>query len=90
MSSYFFGGFSANRNEPSGRLLNHSRMLFKPRMIGRALHREIERDFHVVLMTGRDQPAEVVERAEFGMHGVVAALLVADGVETAGIVWVRL
>ena len=55
-------------------------------MIGRALHGEIERHLHIVLVTGLDQPAEIGERAEFRMHGVVAALFVADGIEAAGIV----
>ena len=54
-------------------------------MIGRALHCEIERDFHLVLGAGRDQPAEVGERAELGVDRVMAALFVADGVEAAGI-----
>ena len=40
--------------------------------------------------TGIDKAAEVVERAELGMHRVVAALPAADGVGAAGIVWLRL
>ena len=38
---------------------------------------------------GIDEAAEVVERAELGMHGVVAALPAADGVGAAGIVRAR-
>ena len=60
-------------------------MLFQPWMVGRALHGEIERDLHVVLPAGLHQPAEIVERAEFRMHCVVAAMLVADGIEAARI-----
>ena len=37
-------------------------------------------------MAGLDQPAEIVERAELRVHGVVAAILVADGIEAAGVV----
>ena len=55
-------------------------------MIGRALHGEVERDLHVVLLAGLDQPAEIVERAELRIDRVVAAVLVADGIEAAGIV----
>ena len=44
-------------------------------MIGRALHGEIERDLHAVLAAGRHETAEIVERAELRMDGVVAALL---------------
>ena len=86
MSSYFFGGFSAKRIEPSGRKLEPLRMLLEPRMVERALHREVERDLHVVLAAGIDQPAEVLERAQLRIHRVMAAVLVADRVEAAGIV----
>jgi hypothetical protein len=49
MSSYFFGGFSANLIEPSGRQSNHSGMLLEPGMIRRALDGEVERDLQAVL-----------------------------------------
>ena len=41
-------------------------MLAQPRVVGRALHGEIERDFEAVRRGGVTQPAEVVERAESG------------------------
>src|SRR5581483_4797787 len=62
-------------------------MRFQPWMVRRALHREIERDFHLVGVAGGDQPIEVVERAELGMHSVMPTLLVADGIKAARIVW---
>ena len=42
-------------------------------MIGRALHGEVERDLHVVLLAGRDEIAEILQRAQFRMHRIVAA-----------------
>ena len=61
-------------------------MLLQPRMVGRALHGEIERDFHLVRVAGVDQAAEILERAELRLDRVVAAVLVADRIEAAGIV----
>ena len=61
------------------------RMLLEPGVIGRALHGEVERDFHAVLVACRDQGAEILERAEFRMHGVMAALDATDRIGTAGI-----
>ena len=58
-------------------------------MIRRALDGEVERHLHVQAAAGIDEAAEVVERAEFGMHGVVAALPASDGVGAAGIVAAR-
>ena len=43
-------------------------------MIGRTLHGEVERDFHVELLAGRDEFAEILQRAQFRMHRIVAAL----------------
>ena len=74
MSSYFFGGFSAYRIEPSGRRLNHSGCCLQPGMIRRALDGEVERDLHAEAAAGVDEAAEIVERAELRMHRVVAAL----------------
>ena len=54
-------------------------------MIGRALHGEIERDFHVERSAGRDELAEILQRAQFRMHRIVAALGRADRVGAAGI-----
>ena len=86
MSSYFFGGFSAYRIEPSGRQSNHLRMLPQPGMIRRALDGEIERDLHAVRGRGVAQAAEILERAERRMDRVVPALAAADRVGAAGIV----
>src|SRR6516164_1234863 len=54
-------------------------------MVGGALDREIERDLHAMAGAGRDQPAEIVERAQFGMDRVMSALDRADRVGAAGI-----
>jgi hypothetical protein len=64
-------------------VLEPFRMLLQPGVIRRALHREIERDFHIVLAADADESAEVVKRAELRMHGVVAAVLVTNGVKAA-------
>src|ERR1700759_5396996 len=37
-------------------------------------------------MTGIDQPSEILERAELRVHGVVPAVLIADGIKAARIV----
>ena len=54
-------------------------------MVGRALHGEVERDFHVVLLAGSDEGAEIFQRAQFRMDGVVAAFGRADRIGAAGI-----
>ena len=54
-------------------------------MIRRALDREVERDLQPVLVRCRDEPAEIVERAELRMDRVVPALLAADRVGAAEI-----
>ena len=61
-------------------------MLLDPRVVGRGVDGEVERDLQPVLARRRHQPGEVLERAELGMDGVVAALGRADGVGAAGIV----
>src|SRR5690606_25140661 len=50
-------------------------MLPDPRVVGRALDREVERDFQSVIRGRADQPVEVFHRSKFRMNGVVAALL---------------
>ena len=68
MSSYFFGGFSANLIVPSGRKRNHCGA--RAPMGGRArLDREIERHLHAELRRRVDEAAEIVQCAELGMHG---------------------
>src|SRR6185437_2535031 len=59
------------------------RMLLDPRMIGRTLHREIQGDFHIVFAARCNQAAEVIERAELRMHGIVTAKFVADRIKAA-------
>src|SRR5438874_2209041 len=49
-------------------------MLLEPRMVGRALHGEIERDFHLVLLAGGDEIAKILQRAKFGVHRIVTAI----------------
>ncbi len=65
------------------------RMLFQPRVIGRALNREVECDLEAVFMRGGEHLPEVVERAEFGMHGRVAAFLAASRVRAADVARLR-
>ena len=61
-------------------------MLLDPRVVGRALDREVERDLQAVRVGGVDQPVEVVEGAELGVERVVAAFLAADGIGAARVV----
>ena len=75
MSWYFFGGFSAYWIVPSGRWRNHSGCSLDPRVIGRALEGDVERDLDARARAPRaTRRAEVVERAELGMDRRVAAL----------------
>src|SRR5262245_33632660 len=60
-------------------------MLAQPRVIGRALDGEVERDLHAMIVAGADEATEVVERAKLRMHGVVPAFGTADGIWAAGI-----
>ena len=63
------------------------RMLLQPGMVGRALHGEVERDFHVVLAAGRRRSRRKSSSVPSSrMHRVVAALARADRVGAAGIV----
>ena len=54
-------------------------------MVGRALHREVERDLQAVRVCGRHEPPEVVDIAEVGMDRIVPAGLVADRVDGADV-----
>ena len=85
MSWYFLGGFSAYLSVPSGRRKNHSGMLLEPRVVGRAVDREVQGDVEAVLVRGRDERAEVLVGAELGVDRVVAPGLVADRVRAAGV-----
>jgi len=57
-----------------------------PRVIWRALHREVERHLHPVCRTRGHEAAKIGERAELRMDRVVATLRGADGIEAARIV----
>ena len=51
------------------------RVLLQPRVVGRALDREVERDLEALRLRVGDEPVEVRERPEVGMHRGVATLL---------------
>ena len=53
-------------------------VLAQPRMVGRALDREVERDVHSELVRGRGELSHILERSKLGMHRVVAARLGSD------------
>ena len=60
-------------------------VLGQPRVVGRALDREVERDVDAVAGRGSGQRAQVVDRAELGVDRVVAAGGVADRPRRAGV-----
>ena len=62
------------------------RMLLDPRMVGGALDGEVDGDLQAVVAGGLDQPGEIVEAAELGMDGVVAAVGRADRIGAARVV----
>ena len=74
MSWYFFGGFSAYWIVPSGRVLNHVGCSRHPRVVGRRLEGDVERDLEPVARRRGDEAVEVVERAELRVDAGVAAL----------------
>ncbi len=61
-------------------------MLVHPGMVGRALQRVVERDFEAVRLRPVDERVEVVDGAELGRNGEMAAVLAADRPRAAGIV----
>ena len=61
-------------------------MLGQPRVIGRALDGEVERDLELVLPRVLHQPLELLDRAEARIDRVVTAQLAADRPRAAGIV----
>ncbi len=73
---------SARDGEPLG-------VLGSPRVIGRALQREVQRHLEAELCGGGHEGVEVVDRAERGVHGVVAALVAADRPRRADVVGAR-
>ena len=74
MSSYFFGGFSAYLIVPSGRQSNHSGCSLIQGWSGEHWIAKSIAISSPWSRAARDQPAEVLERAELGMDRVVAAL----------------
>ncbi len=60
-------------------------MLLEPRVVRRALDREVERDLEPVLLGGRDEPVEVLQRPQLGMDRVVPSLGPADRPRAPGI-----
>ncbi len=89
MSWYFLGGFSAYAMVPSARVVNHSGWLVDPRVVGRGLQGQVEGDLEAELAGPGDERVEVLEGAEVGMDGVVAAVLAADRPRRAGVVRAR-
>ena len=65
-------------------------MLGQPRVVGRGLDREVERDLEPGLPRRGDEVVEVLQRPELGMDRVVAALLAADRPGAARIALLRL
>ena len=61
------------------------RVLLDPRVVGRALQREVQRDLHAEVAGARDERVEVVDRAQLGVDRVVAALGRADGPRRADV-----
>ena len=53
-------------------------VLLEPRVVGRGLEREVERDLEAVLRRGRDEVLEVGHRSELGRDGLVPAFGGAD------------
>jgi hypothetical protein len=74
MSWYFFGGFSAYAIVPSGRWWNHSGYFWHPRVVRRALEREVQGDLHAQARGRAYEGVEVLDRAQVGVDGVVPAL----------------
>ena len=60
-------------------------VLFYVRMVGGTLDREVQSHLHPVLLDRLAEVPEVLQRAEFGVDRLVAALLAADGVGAAGV-----
>ena len=68
-----------------GPMLEPLGVLADPRMIGRRLERDVERDLETEPVRDGDEAIEVVERAEPGLDGRVSAVFGADGPRAARI-----
>ncbi len=66
-----------------GALQEPLRVLGQPRVVGRRVERQVDRHVHVVIGRRLAQAADVLERAELRVDGVVAALGAADRVRRA-------
>ena len=86
MSWYFLGGLLGVLDGPVRPVLEPLRVLAHVGMVGRALERDVERDLDPCGACRRHQMAEVLEGAEVGVHGLVAAQLGADRPGAAEIV----
>ena len=64
-------------------------MLAHPRMVGRALDREIERHLDTERRGGADETAEIRKRAELRVDCAMAALRRTDRIGAARIAWLR-
>ena len=64
-------------------------VLLQPRVVGRALQRDVERDLEAVLLARRDERVEVLERAQLRRDRLVAAVGGADPVDAARVARAR-
>ncbi len=82
----FLGGVLGELDGAVGAPVEPFGMLLDPRMIGRTLNREIQRDLQPVVAGRIDQAAEIVEIAQLGVDRVMPTIGGPDGVRAAGIV----
>ena len=85
MSWYFFGGFSAYAIVPSARVVNHSGWLVTQGWSGAHCSARSSATSRPTVVGLGDEGVEVVDRAEVGVDGVVAAVLGADRPRRAGV-----
>ncbi len=85
MSWYFFGRVLRVGDGPVGPGGEPLRVLLHPRVVGRGLEGEVERDLDAELVRPRHEVVEVLEGAELGVDRVVAALVGADRPRRPGV-----
>ena len=90
MSSYFFGGFSANLIEPSGRQSNHSGCCLIQGWSGEHWMAKSSAISSPCAWAASTRRRKSLKRAELGMDGVVPALFRTDRVDAADIAGQRL